>query len=277
MPDWRKDGDYAFTENLSPEGWAWEFLRRNPEYNSNYESVKTLVANEEKEFGPIPAGIWRLNKDIPHTVHFIPEKKPNESRMKWIHRCIAEDKEPRVLTHEGWIARKWRLKFWMPSPEENEPELYFFKQGRGAELLSWDDCSQYFYDVSGEEEQGVYEQVEESVVIVFDVMQAITPQLKQANKIIKGKKNDLKLPLSFKGQGKNKTDIKTLPTLLRIYDAWKDKLKPSPSEIADHLFPQEDNSLYAVSDKVTKRYKRAKQLVMKDYLQCLLMSDIQKK
>ena len=30
--DWRKKEDYDYTDTLSPEGWAWEFLRRLPEY-----------------------------------------------------------------------------------------------------------------------------------------------------------------------------------------------------------------------------------------------------
>ena len=32
MRDWRSAADYADTVRLSASGWAWEFLRRNPEY-----------------------------------------------------------------------------------------------------------------------------------------------------------------------------------------------------------------------------------------------------
>jgi hypothetical protein len=32
MLDWRKSEDYAYTESLLIHGWAWEFLRRNPDY-----------------------------------------------------------------------------------------------------------------------------------------------------------------------------------------------------------------------------------------------------
>ena len=33
-PDWRDAESYAYTRDLTPEGWAWEFLRRNPEYRA---------------------------------------------------------------------------------------------------------------------------------------------------------------------------------------------------------------------------------------------------
>lgn len=35
--DWRNDADYDFTEELDLNGWAWEFLRRNPEYRNDWE------------------------------------------------------------------------------------------------------------------------------------------------------------------------------------------------------------------------------------------------
>ena len=39
MPDWRNEDDYERTKTLSAEGWAWEFLRRNPEYRKDYEKL----------------------------------------------------------------------------------------------------------------------------------------------------------------------------------------------------------------------------------------------
>ncbi len=35
--NWRKDTDYEFTKDLDLNGWAWEFLRRNPEYRNDWE------------------------------------------------------------------------------------------------------------------------------------------------------------------------------------------------------------------------------------------------
>jgi len=32
--DWRLPAAYAYTQDLSRSGWAWEFLRRNPTYQA---------------------------------------------------------------------------------------------------------------------------------------------------------------------------------------------------------------------------------------------------
>src|SRR5579864_7190097 len=31
-PDWRDPANYEYTRELTRDGWAWEFLRRNPKY-----------------------------------------------------------------------------------------------------------------------------------------------------------------------------------------------------------------------------------------------------
>ena len=40
MPDWTKDSDYAWTDALSRREWAWEFLRRNPEFRLAWETAR---------------------------------------------------------------------------------------------------------------------------------------------------------------------------------------------------------------------------------------------
>ena len=58
MPDWH-DGD-GYPELLSSEGWAWQFLRRNPEYRQDYEKFraeyKKLQDKDQSNKGP--KGSW---------------------------------------------------------------------------------------------------------------------------------------------------------------------------------------------------------------------------
>lgn len=35
-PDWRNAADYPFTDDTTPEEWAWEFLRRNKDYQQEH-------------------------------------------------------------------------------------------------------------------------------------------------------------------------------------------------------------------------------------------------
>ncbi|MER9927187.1 MULTISPECIES: DUF6499 domain-containing protein [unclassified Mesorhizobium] len=34
-PDRQDDGDYGYVERLTSRGWAWEFLRRNPDFQND--------------------------------------------------------------------------------------------------------------------------------------------------------------------------------------------------------------------------------------------------
>ncbi len=45
-PDWRDASSYDYTQELSPEAWAWEFLRRNSEYRAAW-SRQAQRANAE--------------------------------------------------------------------------------------------------------------------------------------------------------------------------------------------------------------------------------------
>lgn len=38
--DWRRDADYDLVDELDASGFAWEFLRRNPLYQSRYEAAQ---------------------------------------------------------------------------------------------------------------------------------------------------------------------------------------------------------------------------------------------
>lgn len=39
--DWRSSGDYADLVDLPVSGWAWEFLRRNPEYRAEVQAAES--------------------------------------------------------------------------------------------------------------------------------------------------------------------------------------------------------------------------------------------
>lgn len=39
LPDWREESQYPSTEKMLSVQWAWEFLRRNPEYQTDFVSL----------------------------------------------------------------------------------------------------------------------------------------------------------------------------------------------------------------------------------------------
>lgn len=59
MPDWRQAEAYAYTGTLDAAQWAWEFLRRNPGYRSEYRQFIQIWRALEAEYGAPP------NRDFP--------------------------------------------------------------------------------------------------------------------------------------------------------------------------------------------------------------------
>jgi hypothetical protein len=39
VPDWRSPAAYAYLNDLDLAGFAWEFLRRNPDYRRNFRNI----------------------------------------------------------------------------------------------------------------------------------------------------------------------------------------------------------------------------------------------
>ena len=54
--DWRSPGAYAFADRLAPEGLAWEFLRRNPEYRTDASAAAAIEGSSPDD----PAARWGL-------------------------------------------------------------------------------------------------------------------------------------------------------------------------------------------------------------------------
>lgn len=50
LPNWRIEGDYAYSKLLSRRGWAWEFLRRNPDFQRAHSAA--LKLSQAKVIGP---------------------------------------------------------------------------------------------------------------------------------------------------------------------------------------------------------------------------------
>lgn len=44
-PDWRLQQTELALNRLERQGFAWEFLRRNPEYRSEYDRLRSVLAS----------------------------------------------------------------------------------------------------------------------------------------------------------------------------------------------------------------------------------------
>jgi hypothetical protein len=59
VPDWRSPAAYAYLNDLDPAGFAWEFLRRNPDYRRNFRGVVDKP-KREKQFAQQSMTHWGL-------------------------------------------------------------------------------------------------------------------------------------------------------------------------------------------------------------------------
>ena len=61
LPDWRDASRYPPVEGTSGTRWAWEFLRRNPEYQKAYSELTYFSTYNP----PSPILSWKVNgKDV---------------------------------------------------------------------------------------------------------------------------------------------------------------------------------------------------------------------
>jgi hypothetical protein len=117
VPDWRCVEDYAFTEGLSRELWAWEFLRRNPEYRRDWQAFWATWQELEADYGSPP------NRDFQRWKKDLRAYAPDDA-------CIEEDElgvgcageEGKVLI-ECWMGAKWGFYKFPLDPARDRPKV----------------------------------------------------------------------------------------------------------------------------------------------------------
>jgi hypothetical protein len=62
LPDWRNPDDYRFPRNFPADRWAWEFLRRNPDYRKEWSAVLSRFRSKTGEFQEHEDWIKRLRR-----------------------------------------------------------------------------------------------------------------------------------------------------------------------------------------------------------------------
>jgi len=98
------DDAYAHCATLTRDQWAWEFLRRNPQYQSDYRQFITVWRALEADYGAPPHRNFAQWKLDPRAYGPLDGSTSNTLSDVTGDRCIGEDE--RVLI-ECWIGAKW--------------------------------------------------------------------------------------------------------------------------------------------------------------------------
>ena len=108
--------DYAHCATLTRDQWAWEFLRRNPEYQADYRQFITLWQVLESDYGAPPQRDFSRWKLDPRAYGPLPGGA--ELQAPGGELCVVDD--DRVLI-ECWMGAKWGFYKFPLDPERSTP------------------------------------------------------------------------------------------------------------------------------------------------------------
>ena len=218
-PNWRIDEDYSFTETLTLEGWAWEFLRRNPGYRKDYENLCYLLEIIEQDYGPLDGLSYRRQADVvPGAFIFVPERLVGESLDEWNLRCSLEGTPREFWSLSVWCAKQWGIRGKMPDPFAEETiKPKFIATPCHPKLVSLEECQNYFHDE--------YEPNYPLVLVAFDLSLDLKKQSVEIRKSLSSIKKDLKK--KYKSMFLSSThQIGKFLQYLRALDADLENVKP---------------------------------------------------
>ena len=221
--NWRCKDDYLFTDKLDNAGWAWEFLRRNPEYVKDWR----VAVEQQQNFIKSQAGNIFSTHRNPY-VMFDPPLASGESPDHWLMKEGVEYHSPLV----GY-GKKWQLNGHIHDPTNDSPPK--FDQIASVKLLDWEELGEYYTSVA--EHSDIQIQTSHIAVVGIDLSRTITSIESELKKIIAQEKADRSVTGISQIQAKKKSNW---PIFLRIWDA--KLVKTSHAKIGAELMPEMDEA-----------------------------------
>ena len=118
------DDGYAYCAVLTRDQWAWEFLRRNPDYQADYRRFIEIWQALEADYGAPPKRDFQRWKLDPRAYGPLPGDADLDAPGGEL--CTGED--DRVLL-ECWMGAKWGFYKFPLDPQRTVPP--------GPDALSW--------------------------------------------------------------------------------------------------------------------------------------------
>ena len=115
---------YAHCAALTRDQWAWEFLRRNPDYQADYRRLIALWRALEADYGVPPNRDFQRWKRDPRAYGPL----PGEAQLAAPSGSLCVGDDDRVLL-ECWMGAKWGFYKFPLDPDRNAPP--------GSDELSW--------------------------------------------------------------------------------------------------------------------------------------------
>jgi len=260
QPDWRDASAYpAKADDLSPSGWAWEFLRRNQEYQSDFEHFSGLPSYYPN--GSKTCKWYACRTDWWSSVELRYCKQPiiedDDTVAEYFHR--TGDNTPLLYSLEDHLVEKWGFT----STEIYDPACNAVVGLEYTPELPKPIGYKYFDPEKGEfvpheiEPENPYE-----YTLRFDLRYSIDKQLLEAKEILQGKKDSRFSILSDEMMRYSAgVNIDNLPMYLRAYDA--KQAGATYLEIGKELYPKIDQD--GAKQRAYNAFKKADELVQGGY------------
>jgi hypothetical protein len=232
MTDWKNPQDYAYTRTLTGNGWAWEFLRRNLDYQQHFKEVLAWRDQLAEKYGP-GNDKWLAQFNDPLAWISL---QGEELRAAEQDRFAAPQIWPGApgtgrMHFEHYYARRWGLAGPLPRPDRvPDTPPRFLPTGAMPFLPTWEDLQSLCY--SGEPGDQCPEEICEAigplrhapgvVLLCFDLTQPRSQQIWHTDRILrdlqaKHRRAQL-IPDARPGGFRNNPE--DLCRLLRVWDAW---------------------------------------------------------
>lgn len=267
MIDWRDEKTYP--EKLASLGWAWEFLRRNKQYQQDYARWSNATSNHSGAHPSSPLLPYEehLRREEDRSITWYdPPRREDESLGDWEERCRKDRVVPQTFTPTEWMRHRWQLaRPGNPDLACND-DVIFFKPRFPAEV-TYKDFDGYFeerkLDIDDDmpDIDSYVARKDQYAVIAFDLNQPLAPQVHRAKKM-------LKEFATTQPKGKNiVTDERAseLRNQLRVLDGLA--AGATLREIAAFLFPEDlkmDNPIHG-EQHVSDVKRSAEKMVEQGY------------
>ena len=156
--NWKDIRDYDDCQKLTAAQWAWEFLRRNPDYQRQWQAFWTTWQALEADYGKPPDRDFCAWKNDPRA--WVPASECADGECR-----IDQDK---VLI-ECALGARWGFHKFPPDPRDDDPV--------GEGRLSWRPRGEDPLPVLAEGEVSL---APEQMALVFDLSMPLRAQLDQA-------------------------------------------------------------------------------------------------
>lgn len=247
LPDWQDEGAYPKPEDLSLKLWAWQFLRRNPDYQEDQARWRKLVDGLENS-NDLP----EPEEDMRFWV-FEPPAEPGEKFNEYRKRVPQWRRGESLL---GALVEKYGIKpgGWLPDPGQNRPTLVGF-QTTGLKFIDGGPARQ------GKDWRAAVYPKPFEIYVCFNLEWPIDIQLEKTKTYLNERKKMLKKKYNMESVDK-RTRVVMFPLYLRLLDA---EASGADVDTMTTVLPPRISATHA-RQNVRNGLKAAKKLRDRDYL-----------